>query len=100
MSSIQSIEINLVGVPLIEAFKTAHSVKDIQRSVVVVVRDADGAIGIGNIDPSPGYSKESVADHFRMLRDHFAPAMIGVPADNIHAMMATLHSIDPAFFDA
>jgi hypothetical protein len=44
--SIQSIEINLVGVPLIEAFKTAHSVKDIQRSVVVVVRDADGATGM------------------------------------------------------
>jgi muconate cycloisomerase len=97
--SIQSIEINLVGVPLVEAFKTAHSVKDIQRSVVLVVRDADGATGIGNIDPSPGYSKESVADHFRMLRDHFAPAMIGAPADNIHAMMATLDSIDPACLD-
>jgi len=100
MSNIQSIEINLVGVPLVEAFKTAHSVKDIQRSVVVVVRDVEGATGIGNIDPSPGYSKEPVADHFRMLRDHFAPAMIGAPADNIHAMMATLDAIDPAFFDA
>jgi L-alanine-DL-glutamate epimerase-like enolase superfamily enzyme len=100
MKGIRSIEVNLVGVPLVEAFKTAHSVKDIQRSVVVVVRDADGATGIGNIDPSPGYSKESVADHFRMLRDHFAPAMIGADPANIHAMMARLDAIDPAFFDA
>jgi len=100
MSTIKTIDITLVGVPLIEAFKTAHSVKDIQRSVVVSITAQDGAIGVGNIDPSPGYSKESVNDHFAILRDRFAPAMIGRPADNIHQMLATLDAIDPAFFDA
>jgi muconate cycloisomerase len=97
---IESIRITLVGVPLIEAFKTAHSTKDIQRSVIVEVRDGAGGLGVGNIDPSPGYSKEPVEEHYRMLRDRFAPALIGMQPDNIHRMLLALDAIDADFFDA
>ncbi|MBC7781175.1 MAG: hypothetical protein H7125_13850 [Proteobacteria bacterium] len=98
--TIAAIDIWLVGVPLTEPFKTAHSVKDIQRSVVVEVHAHDGASGVGNVDPSLGYSKESVDDHFRMLRDRFAPAAIGMAPDNIHQLLATLDALDPAYLDA
>lgn len=97
---IESIEVSRVGVPLVAPFKTAHSTKDVQRSLVVVVRDRDGAYGIGNVDPSPGYSRESIDEHYAIARDRFAPALIGLPATNVHRVLATLAAIDDHHLDA
>ena len=94
------IEATVVAVPLLRPFETAHGVREVQRSLVIAVYDSDGAVGVGNIDPSPGYSRESVADHFAMVRDHFGPAMLGEPADNVHRMLYRLDAINPAFLDA
>jgi L-alanine-DL-glutamate epimerase-like enolase superfamily enzyme len=97
---IAAVEATLVGVPLTQPFKTAHSTKDIQRSLVVVVHARDGCYGIGNVDPSPGYSKESVDAHFACVRDRFGPALLGLPAANVHRLLAVLDALDPAHLDA
>jgi len=97
---ITSVEVVRVGVPLVAPFRTAHSTKDVQRSLVVVVHDRDGARGIGNVDPSPGYSRESIDDHYAIVRDRFAPALLGLPAANIHRVLATLSALDAHHLDA
>ena len=43
-------------------YKNAYKSKSIQRSAIVRITATGGAIGLGNIDPSPGYSKESIED--------------------------------------
>ena len=98
--TIVRIEASIVAVPLTQPYQTAHGVREVQRSLVVQVHDATGGIGTGNVDPSPGYSRESVADHFAAVRDRFGPALLGMPAANVHRMMARFDAIDPALLDA
>ena len=59
---IKDLEIAAVEVPLLGTYKTAHNTRTTLKSVIVRVHGDNGLEGIGNIDPAPGYMKETVAD--------------------------------------
>ena len=46
------------------------------------VTAVDGSIGLGNIDPSPGYSTETIEQSLEALRNTLAPAVQGFDASN------------------
>src|ERR1043166_119727 len=59
--SIERVEVFGVAVPLVgPGFKNAYLTKTVQKSALVRITASGGAIGLGNIDPSPGYSAESI----------------------------------------
>ncbi len=97
---IERVEIFGVAVPLVGEYKNAYRSKTIQKSALVRITASGGAIGLGNIDPSPGYSKETIEDNLHVLETKLAPLAIGMDPANIHRV---LQKIDPAidgFFDA
>jgi muconate cycloisomerase len=97
---IERVEVFGVAVPLVGEYKNAYRSKSVQKSAIVRITASDGSIGLGNIDPSPGYSKETIEDNLRVLETRLAPAVIGVDPINIHRV---LEKIDPAvaeFLDA
>jgi muconate cycloisomerase len=98
--AIRRIEIFGVGVPLIGAFKSATSIGTAQRSVVVRVTAGGGAIGLGNIDPSPGYSKETVEEDLEVLKSTLAPKLIGLETNNIHRIVSTMDEVLVDYFEA
>ena len=51
---IERVEVHGVAVPLVQGFKNAYATKSVQKSAVVRVTARGGAVGLGNIDPSPG----------------------------------------------
>ncbi|MBI1990352.1 MAG: dipeptide epimerase, partial [Betaproteobacteria bacterium] len=53
---IERVEVFGVAVPLIGEYKNAYRSKTVQKSAIVRITASDGATGLGNIDPSPGYS--------------------------------------------
>ena len=72
-----SIESTLVEVPLRGAFRNAHAVKSVLRSVVVRLRTDAGCEGIGNVDPTTGYSETTSEDIVRVIRERIWPAVHG-----------------------
>jgi muconate cycloisomerase len=76
---IVGIESMIVEVPLREPVTGVHGVTSVQKSVLVRVMSDDGVEGWGDVDPTPGYTLESVDDI----------------ADDAARLAAALGDIDP-----
>lgn len=97
---IERVEVFGVAVPLVGEYKNAYRSKSIQKSAIVRVTATGGAVGLGNIDPSPGYSKETVEDSLRVLETRFAPLIIGMDPSNIHRLLQKIGPAVTGFLDA
>ncbi|HET7763778.1 MAG TPA: enolase C-terminal domain-like protein [Burkholderiales bacterium] len=98
--AIERVEVFGVAVPLVGGgFKNAYLTKTVQKSAVVRIT-AGGAVGLGNIDPSPGYSAETIEQSLAALRERLAPAVIGLDAANVHVLNARLDAVTRGFLDA
>src|SRR6476646_9492324 len=96
---IDKVEVFGVAVPLIGEYKNAYLSKSVQKSAVVRIT-AGALAGYGNIDPTPGYSKEATTDHLEMLRNKFAPLVTGMDATNVHAVLAKIEPAVKGFLDS
>ena len=97
---IERVEVFGVAVPLIGEYKNAYRSKSIQKSAIVRITASDGAVGLGNIDPSPGYSKETIEDSLRVLETRLAPLVAGMEPTNVHAVLEKIEPAIPGFLDA
>ena len=87
---IERVEVFGVAVPLVGEYKNAYLAKTIQKSAVVRITATGGVAGLGNIDPGPGYSKESIVDHLRVLETVMKPRLLGMDPCNIHEVLARI----------
>lgn len=97
---IERVEVFGVAVPLVGEFKNAYLSKTVVKSAVVRITASGGAVGLGNIDPTPGYSKENTEDHLRVLRDKLAPLLIGRDPTNVHRILEKIEPAVPGFLDS
>jgi muconate cycloisomerase len=81
-------------------FKDAYSNKSLQRSAIVRIAASDGSIGLGNFDPAPGYSAESLEDSLRILNTQFAPILLGLDPTNVNIVLSRIGSAIAGFYDA
>lgn len=93
MMKIERVEVFGVEVPLVGEYKNAYKSKSIQRSAIVRITATGGAVGLGNIDPSPGYSMETIEDSLTMLKTKLAALIVGMDPTNVHRI---LEKIEPA----
>ena len=100
MNRIKSVEVFGVEVPLVGEYKNAYKSKSIQRSAVVRITTTHGAVGLGNIDPSPGYSMESIEQSLWVLQQQLAPAIVGMDPTNIHEILGHIEPLIVGFHDA
>ena len=94
------VEIFGVAVPLLGEFRSATSSGSAQRSVVLRIHDNDGGWGVGNCDPSPGYSTETVEHALAALQGRLAPAVLGLDPTNIHRAVAAMDTALHGFHEA
>lgn len=97
---IERVEVFGVAVPLVGEYKNAYLSKTVVKSAVVRITSTGGAVGLGNIDPTPGYSKENTEDHLRVLRDKLAPLLIGMDPTNVHRILEKIEPAVPGFLDS
>jgi L-Ala-D/L-Glu epimerase len=97
---IEKVEVFGVAVPLIGEYKNAYLTKSVQKSVIVRVTASGGVTGLGNIDPTPGYSKEQTPEHLEVLRGTFAPLLLGMDPTNVHAVLAKIEPAVRGFLDS
>ena len=94
---IVGIESMIVEVPLKEPVTGVHGVTSVQKSVLVRVTSDDGLEGWGDVDPTPGYSLESVDDIAAGV-DHLARAVAGLdPMNTLRALTAMDETSGRAF---
>ncbi|MBK7472171.1 MAG: hypothetical protein IPI73_17730 [Betaproteobacteria bacterium] len=67
---------------------------------VVRITASGGAIGLGNVDPVPGYSTETADQTVQALKNVFAPAVLGGDPANIHVLNQRLAAAGTGFLDA
>lgn len=99
--AITRVEIFGVAIPLVGAgFKNAYITKKAQKSAIVRLTAADGSVGLGNIDPSPGYSTETIEQSLAALRNTLAKAVQGLDAANPHRVVEKMDGVLEGFLDA
>jgi len=95
------VEVFGVAVPLVGGgFKNAYATKTSQKSAVVRITAASGIVGLGNIDPSPGYSIDTIEDSLAALRGTLSGAVLGMDPRNLHEILARLDASLEGFLDA
>ena len=100
-ASIQRVEIFGVAIPLVgPGFKNAYLTKKAQKSALVRITASDGSIGLGNIDPSPGYSTETIEQSLDALRNKLGAVVHGHDAGNIHGLSEAMDKALAGFLDA
>ncbi|NBR27372.1 MAG: hypothetical protein EBT83_03025 [Betaproteobacteria bacterium] len=97
---IERVEVFGVEVPLVGEYKNAYLAKTVQKSAIVRITSSDGVVGLGNIDPGPGYSKESIVDHLRVLDSTLKPLLLGMDPCNIHEILARIEPAIDGFLDS
>jgi L-alanine-DL-glutamate epimerase-like enolase superfamily enzyme len=98
---IQRVEVFGVAVPLVgPGFRNAYITKKVQKSALVRLTAADGTVGLGNIDPSPGYSVESIEQSLVALRGRLAPLVQGLDAGNPHLLVRAMDEALAGYLDA
>ena len=99
--AIERVEVFGVAVPLVGGgFKNVYLTKTVQKSAIVRITAAGGAVGLGNIDPSPGYSTETVEESLGTLRDKLSRCVMGLDASNVHVINSRLDATMDGFLDA
>jgi L-alanine-DL-glutamate epimerase-like enolase superfamily enzyme len=97
---IERVEVFGVAMPLVGEYKNAYLSKSVVKSAVVRITASGGAVGYGNIDPTPGYSKESIDDSLRMLETRLAGLVMGMDPANVHMVLAKMESAVDGYLDA
>lgn len=100
-TKITSVDVYGVAVPLVGGgFKNAYTTKTVQKSAIVRLVDSDGFVGLGNIDPSPGYSAETIEQSLGVLKNVLAPIVKGIDPFNIHELLVKMNIAQDHYYDA
>jgi len=96
---IVGIESTIVEIPLREPVRGVHGVISVQSSVLVRVLADEGVEGWGDVDPTPGYTLESV-DDIHAAVGRLSSALLGVDAFNTHRALVLMDETTAGHFEA
>ena len=98
--TIERVEVLGIAMPLVGEYKNAYLSKSLVKAAVVRITASGGATGCGSIEPTPGYSKDSVEDSLRVLETRLAPLVVGLDPTNVHRILATIEPAVEGYLDA
>jgi muconate cycloisomerase len=97
---IERVDVYGIAMPLVGEYKNAYLSKSLVKAAVVRVTASGGLTGCGSIEPTPGYSKESVEDGLRVLETVLAPLVVGMDPTNVHRILDTMHAAVSGAYEA
>ncbi|HZN25908.1 MAG TPA: mandelate racemase/muconate lactonizing enzyme family protein [Burkholderiales bacterium] len=97
---IERFEVFGVAMPLVGEYKNAYLSKTVVKSAVVRITATGGATGCGSIEPTPGYSKESVEQSITVIENRFARLVTGLDPTNVHRILEKIEPAVSGYLDA
>jgi len=91
--SIRSIEAIPVAIPMLRPIKWARGEIKTIDNVVVVITLSDGTQGIADAPPRPTIYGETQQSLVAVIRDHFAPRLVGLDAFDVAGLWQRLEAI-------
>ncbi|GEK32878.1 mandelate racemase/muconate lactonizing enzyme family protein [Kurthia sibirica] len=94
---IKEIELFAINLPLIDPFIISYATYDSIQSIIVKMTTDDGYIGFGEAVPDEHITGETWEGTFQVLKNHLAPAVIGLDPrqfEKLHDLMD--HIVKPA----
>lgn len=96
---ITKIDVFPLTIPLKGSFRNAHAAKTSQNSIVLRVLADEGVVGVGNVDPDPGYSEESFSETLSTAY-RLAPKLVGLDPLNITSALERMDQLVQGRLDA
>lgn len=98
---ITDIDVVHVAIPLMgQGFRNAYAANTSQHSIILQLNTAEGTVGLGNVDPLPGYSSESIGESLTALRSCLVPAVLGMDVRNINRILQAMDCCISGYFEA
>jgi muconate cycloisomerase len=97
---VASVETYRVDMPMKGFFKSAHHDHDLQAGVLVRVRTDDGLEGIGDVEPTSGYSKTGRDETAAVIETTLGPAILGADPRRAREATRLMNEAAPGFFEA
>lgn len=110
--TVRAVELYPIALPFVEPLKTSFGMEPFKGAVLVEVITTEGASGWGeaSVAPQPGYSGETVATAYHILKHFLSPLLVGQTiADpyELRELIASVrdhhhakHGLDAAVWDA
>lgn len=110
--TIREINLHPVALPFVEPLRTSFGMEPFKAAIVVELITTDGIIGWGEaaVAPEPGYTGETVATAYHLLKHYLVPPLIGQTLadpmegrDHLHHVRDNKHAragIEGAIWDA
>ncbi|MFQ5894643.1 MAG: mandelate racemase/muconate lactonizing enzyme family protein, partial [Nitrospinota bacterium] len=97
---VASIEVVPVDMPLKGYFKSGTRKRNVQPGLIARVESDDGAEGVGDVEPTEGYSPAGRDACALAIRRKLAPALRGLEAGNILAALARMDEVLEGHWEA
>ncbi|WP_158306597.1 mandelate racemase/muconate lactonizing enzyme family protein [Halalkalicoccus jeotgali] len=91
---IRTIDVHRLEVPMKGSYRASVHDFSVMDSVLVVLNTADGERGIGTVDPSPGYSRQTPSSIENVLINYLLPALIEVEPESPNKLTELLRSFE------
>lgn len=92
---IEDVQLKRIDIPLKKPFKTALRTVSLAENIVVMIKADDGTIGFGAAPPTKAITGDTVESIVAAIRDHIAPAIIGMDVENIDGVMTAIQMAVP-----
>ena len=77
--TITAIELHPIAMPFVEPLRTSFGMEPFKAAIIVELHTAEGVMGWGEaaVAPEPGYTGETVATAYHLMKHYLAPVLIG-----------------------
>ncbi len=92
---ITDVRVNLVAIPLANPYPLSEVYGTVThaRALVLRLETDDGLVGLGEANPQPPFTEEAPEGALAILTERIAPALLGLDAGNVGAVLARLERV-------
>ncbi|MDL5363834.1 mandelate racemase/muconate lactonizing enzyme family protein [Halalkalicoccus sp. NIPERK01] len=91
---IRTIDVHRLEIPMKGSYRASVHDFSVMDSVLIVLNTADGERGIGTVDPSPGYSRQTPSNIENALINDLLPALIEVTPQSPNKLTELLDTFE------
>jgi len=93
--TIRTINLHPIALPFVEPLRTSFGMEPFKAAILIEILTEEGVTGWGEaaVAPEPGYTGETVATAYHLLKHYLAPAVLGKTITDPYQAREMLHHV-------